>query len=108
MAWYRLKNAKGEIRYAAGLGGEDLTIWAALEIARCPEPWETVADDGTIIADLGVKAQQDSEAALNRMTAPDRFDLAVATAKQQVIDDMIAAGVISATAATAMKSAPSL
>lgn len=103
MGWYRLKSAAGEDQYVFGLTGQNTTGCKVTALARCPEPWETVADDGTITADLALKAEQENAAALARMSETERFDLAVQTARAQVLDDLAAEGVITEEAATQMK-----
>lgn len=56
-------------------------------------------------ANAAQPSPESEQARRNGMTKAELFDLAVATAKQQIIDDMAATGVISLSAATAMKSA---
>jgi hypothetical protein len=94
VSWYRLKNAAGEIRYAASLDGEDTQAWVPLALARCPEPYETVADDGTITADAALEAAIEDDGRIGRLTKRAMFWLAVRTAKSQLIDDLAATGVV--------------
>lgn len=103
MSWYRLKNAAGEIRYAAGLEGEDTGVWTPLAIARCPEPYETVADDGTITANPTERTDLDADGQLGRMARLQAFRFTVRTAKSQMIDDMLAVGAVTQAQATKLK-----
>jgi hypothetical protein len=103
VSWYRLKNAAGEIRFAASLDGEDTAKWTPLAIDRCPEPYETVADDGTISADATEEADINADAQLGRMRRLALMRFTVRTAKSQLIDDMLAVGVITQAQAVKLK-----
>lgn len=103
MSWYRLRSGKGEVRYAASLDGEDTALWTPLAITRCPEPFETVADDGTISTDATLKNELEDETRIDRLTKRAMLLWAIRTAKSQMIDDLQAVGVVTAAKATQLR-----
>ncbi len=106
MAWHRLRHkGTGAVQVVASLDGIDAARFDVVPIAanRAPDEFQTVNDDGSMTTDTARKSDAQDEAAFRDLTPRQLFRRAVRRAKSELIDDMMAEGMIGAAMATKLR-----
>lgn len=102
MAWHRLKHkTSGEVQVVADLAGIDVSEWDAVPLAqdRPPTEFESVGEDGSFVMDEVRQTDTEREAAAAAMTRRQ----AMRATKIELIDDLLAEGVLTAAIAKRLK-----